>query len=150
MNILRKKIFRIGLDCIILCLLLIMLILSLSSCRSVRTITVPEIHKEVVHQRDTLALKDSVFVHDSITVEIVRGDTTYLYTTRWRTEYRDRWRDRVVDHNILKVDTLTQVVEVEKPPNFINRLRLSIPMAITLTVLLLILSYYIKNRFFRS
>lgn len=150
MNILRKKIFRIGLDCIILILLLIMLILSLSSCRSVRTITVPEIHKEVVHQHDTLALKDSIFVHDSITVEIVRGDTTYLYTTRWRTEYRDRWRDRVVDHNILKVDTLTQVVEVEKPPNFINRLRLSIPMAITLTVLLLILSYYIKYRFFRS
>lgn len=149
MKKLRNNICRI-IDVIILLLLLIMLILSLCSCRSVRTITVPEIHKEVVHQRDTLALKDSVFVHDSITVEIVRGDTTYLYTTRWRTEYRDRWRDRVVDHNILKVDTLTQVVEVEKPPNFINRLRLSIPMAITLTVLLLILSYYIKYRFFRT
>lgn len=150
MNKPRNKIYRIGLDCIILCLLLIMLILSLSSCRSVRTITVPEIHKEVVHQRDTLALKDSVFVHDSITVEIVRGDTTYLYTTRWRTEYRDRWRDRVVKENVFLTDSVPVVVEVEKPPNFINRLRLSIPMAITLTFLLLILSYYIKYRFFRS
>lgn len=150
MNEFKRNYFRNGYVAI-LCLLAFVLNMSMCcSCRSVRTITVPEIHKEIVRQRDTLALKDSIFVHDSITVEIVRGDTTYLYTTRWRTEYRDRWRDRVVDHNILKVDTLTQVVEVEKPPNFINRLRLSIPMAITLTVLILILSYFIKRRFFAS
>lgn len=135
----------------ILCLLIFSLNMSMCcSCRSVRTVTVPEIHKEVVHQRDTLALKDSIFVHDSVSVEIVRGDTTYLYTTRWRTEYRDRWRDRVVKENVFLTDSVPVVVEVEKPPNFINRLRLSITMAFTLTVLLLILSYYIKYRFFRS
>ena len=150
MNEFQKNFNRNGYAAI-LCLLIFSLNMSICcSCRSVRTITVPEIHKEVVHQRDTLALKDSVFVHDSITVEIVRGDTTYLYTTRWRTEYRDRWRDRVVKENVFLTDSVPVVVEVEKPPNFMNRLRLSIPIAITLTVLLLILSYYIKYRFFRS
>lgn len=150
MNTLRNKIFSNCLDLVILFLLLFMLILSMSSCRSVRTIAVPEIHKEVVHQRDTLALKDSIFVHDSVSVEIVRGDTTYLYTTRWRTEYRDRWRDRIVKENVFLTDSVPVIVEVEKPPNFINRLRLSFPMAITLTVLILILSYFIKRRFFAS
>lgn len=149
MNELRDNIYRNGFVCI-LCLLLFVLILSMCSCRSVRTITVPEIHKEVVHQRDTLALKDSIFVLDSVTVEIVRGDTTYLYTTRWRTEYRDRWRDRIVKENVFLTDSVPVIVEVEKPPNFINRLRLSFPMAITLTVLILILSYFIKRRFFAS
>lgn len=146
MNELRDNIYRNGFVCI-LCLLLFVLILSMCSCRSLRTITVPEIHKEVVHQRDTLALKDSIFVHDSISVEIVRGDTTYLYTTRWRTEYRDRWRDRIVKQNVCLTDSVPVVVEVEKPPNFMNRLRLSIPLAITLTLLLLIIIRYIRNRF---
>lgn len=147
MNELRDNIYRNGFVCI-LCLLLFVLILSMCSCRSVRTITVPEIHKEVVHQRDTLALKDSIFVHDSVSVEIVRGDTTYLYTTRWRTEYRDRWRDRVVKENVFLTDSVPVIVEVEKPPNFMNRLRLSIPLAISLTLLLLIIIRYIRNRFF--
>lgn len=146
MNELRDNIYRNGFVRI-LCLLLFMLILGMCSCRSVRTITVPEIHKEVVHQHDTIALKDSIFVHDSVSVEIVRGDTTYLYTTRWRTEYRDRWRDRIVKQNVCLTDSVPVVVEVEKPPNFMNRLRLSIPLAITLTLLLLIIIRYIRNRF---
>lgn len=150
MNEFKRNYFRNGYVAI-LCLLAFVLNMSMCcSCRSVRTITVPEIHKEIVRQRDTLALKDSIFVHDSITVEIVRGDTTYLYTTRWRTEYRDRWRDRIVKENVFLTDSVPVVVEVEKPPNFINRLRLSFPMAITLTVLILILSYFIKRRFFAS
>lgn len=148
MNQFQKNYFRNGYAAI-LCLLAFVLNMSMCcSCRSVRTITVPEIHKEVVHQRDTLALKDSIFVHDSVSVEIVRGDTTYLYTTRWRTEYRDRWRDRVQKQNVYLTDSVPVIVEVEKPPNFMNRLRLSIPLAITLTVLLLIIIRYIRNRFF--
>lgn len=148
MNQFQKNYFRNGYAAI-LCLLAFVLNMSMCcSCRSVRTITVPEIHKEVVHQRDTLALKDSIFVHDSVSVEIVRGDTTYLYTTRWRTEYRDRWRDRVQKQNVWLTDSVPVIVEVEKPPNFMNRLRLSIPLAITLTVLLLIIIRYIRNRFF--
>jgi len=147
MNEFQKNFFCKGYAAI-LCLLAFVLNMSMCcSCRSVRTITVPEIHKEIVRQRDTLALKDSIFVHDSITVEIVRGDTTYLYTTRWRTEYRDRWRDRIVKENVFLTDSVPVIVEVEKPPNFMNRLRLSIPLAITLSFLLFIIIRYIRNRF---
>lgn len=122
-------------------------IMSMFSCTTTRTVTVPEIHKEVVHQHDTLALKDSVFVHDSVTVEIVRGDTTYLYTTRWRTEYRDRWRDRIVDNSLARTDTITQVVEVEKPPNLWQRFRMSLGIGVVIAILLLGVVYYILKRF---
>ena len=148
----REKIYRNGFitAMIIFYALVIIGIMSMCSCTTTRTVTVPEIHKEVVHQHDTLALKDSVFVHDSVTVEIVRGDTTYLYTTRWRTEYRDRWRDRIVDNSLARIDTITQVVEVEKPPNFWHRFKMSLAIGIAFTILFLGISYLLLSRYFRS
>lgn len=145
----RKKIIRNGFATavIIFYALIVIGIMNMCSCTTTRTVTVPEIHKEVVHQHDTLALKDSVFVHDSVTVEIVRGDTTYLYTTRWRTEYRDRWRDRIVDNSLVRTDSITQVVEVEKPPNFWQRHRLSIGSWLLSLVLLTFIILYYYRRF---
>lgn len=145
----REKIIRNGFATavIIFYALIVIGIMNMCSCTTTRTVTVPEIHREVVHQRDTLALKDSVFVHDSVTVEIVRGDTTYLYTTRWRTEYRDRWRDRIVDNSLARTDTITQVVEVEKPPNLWQRFRMSLGIGVVIAILLLGVVYYILKRF---
>lgn len=145
----REKIYRNGFITVMIFFyaLVIIGIMSMCSCTTTRTVTVPEIHKEVVHQHDTLALKDSVFVHDSVTVEIVRGDTTYLYTTRWRTEYRDRWRDRIVDNSLARTDTITQVVEVEKPPNLWQRFRMSLGIGVVIAILLLGVVYYILKRF---
>ena len=145
----RERIIRNGFitAMILFYAMVIIGIMSMCSCTTTRTVTVPEIHKEVVHQHDTLALKDSVFVHDSVTVEIVRGDTTYLYTTRWRTEYRDRWRDRIVDNSLVRTDTITQVVEVEKPPNLWQRFRMSLGIGVVIAILLLGVVYYILKRF---
>ena len=145
----REKIYRNGFITVMIFFyaLVIIGIMSMCSCTTTRTVTVPEIHKEVVHQHDTLALKDSVFVHDSVTVEIVRGDTTYLYTTRWRTEYRDRWRDRIVDNSLARTDNITQVVEVEKPPNLWQRFRMSLGIGVVIAILLLGVVYYILKRF---
>lgn len=145
----REKIYRNGFvtAMIIFYALVIIGIMSMCSCTTTRTVTVPEIHREVVHQHDTLTQKDSVFVHDSVTVEIVRGDTTYLYTTRWRTEYRDRWRDRIVDNSLVRTDTITQVVEVEKPPNLWQRFRMSLGIGVVIAILLLGVVYYILKRF---
>lgn len=145
----RERIIRNGFitAMILFYAMVIIGIMSMCSCTTTRTVTVPEIHKEVVHQHDTLALKDSVFVHDSVTVEIVRGDTTYLYTTRWRTEYRDRWRDRIADNSLVRTDTITQVVEVEKPPNLWQRFRMSLGIGVVIAILLLGVVYYILKRF---
>ena len=89
-------------------------VLAFSSCRSTRYVTVPEYHEVVVHQRDTLSLKDSIFVHDSISVAY-RGDTVSV--KEYHIVYRDRWRDRVQVDSFMQRDTITVVKEVEKPPN---------------------------------
>ena len=54
---------------------------------------------------DTIYLRDSVYVR-----EVMKGDTVYLT----RTQYRDRWRTRLVHDTIRD----TQMVEkvIEKPP----------------------------------
>ena len=93
---------------------LIIAIMSLVSCTTTRTVTVPEYHTIVAHQHDTLNLKDSVYVHDSVSVAM-QGDT--LRIERFNIVYRDRWRDRVHSDTLLKTDTITVVQHVEKPPN---------------------------------
>ena len=50
-------------------------------------------------------------MHDSIFVrEVMRGDTVYLT----RTEYRDRWRTRLVHDTVRHTEYVDRVVE--KPP----------------------------------
>ena len=59
----------------------------------------------VVRSVDTIYLHDSVFVR-----EVMRGDTVYLT----RTEWRDRWRTRVVHDTVRHTEYVDRVVE--KPP----------------------------------
>lgn len=90
----------------------------LTSCRSVRYVSVPEYHQTVVHQRDTVTRIDSVVIHDSVAVnESRRGDTILLTTVKWRTQYRDRWRDRLRTDTFIQRDTVTVVLPADKPPN---------------------------------
>ena len=78
----------------------------------------------VVEVHDTLRQDvfhvDSVFVRDSVRVWL-QGDT--IHETRWRVEYRDRWRDRVQEVIRVQTDTLVKenVVTIERKPTFIQR-----------------------------
>ena len=83
-----------------------------SSCSSTRIVTVPEYHEVVSHQRDTVSLRDSVFVHDSICIAHL-GDT--VLKQEFHTVYRDRWRNVVRVDSFIERDTVTVIVEVEKP-----------------------------------
>ena len=59
-----------------------------------------------IHQTiDTIVMRDSVYVR-----EVMRGDTVYLT----RTEWRDRWRTRVVHDTVRHTEYVDRVVE--KPP----------------------------------
>lgn len=58
-----------------------------SSCRSTCYVPVETVRTE--YKDRTEHLRDSICLHDSITV-VQRGDT--VFKERWRTEYRDRWR----------------------------------------------------------
>lgn len=78
----------------------------------------------VVEVHDTLRRDvfhvDSVFVRDSVRVWL-QGDT--IHETRWRVEYRDRWRDRVQEVIRVQTDTLVKenVVTIERKPTFMQR-----------------------------
>lgn len=78
----------------------------------------------VVEVHDTLRQDvfhvDSVFVRDSVRVWL-QGDT--IHETRWRVEYRDRWRDRVQEVIRVQTDTLVKenVVTIERKPTFMQR-----------------------------
>lgn len=78
----------------------------------------------VVEVHDTLRQDvfhvDSVFVRDSVRVWL-QGDT--IHETRWRVEYRDRWRDRVQEVVRVQTDTLIKenVVTIERKPTIMQR-----------------------------
>ena len=75
-------------------LLAIAICAMLPSCKRVEYVTIPEYHTDTL--RTIQLQKDSVYLRDSVYVtRELRGDTLYLTTDRWRTEYRDR----------LKIDT---------------------------------------------
>ena len=78
----------------------------------------------VVEVHDTLRQDvfhvDSVFVRDSVRVWL-QGDT--IHETRWRVEYRDRWRDRVQEVIRVQTDTLVKenVVTIVRKPTIMQR-----------------------------
>ena len=81
----------------------------LPSCRSVDP-SLYTLHRDsvayTIHQTiDTIVMHDSVYVR-----EVMRGDTVYLT----RTEWRDRWRTRVVHDTVRHTEYVDRVVE--KPP----------------------------------
>ena len=79
---------------------------SASSVQEFGSSEVQDVQKfSVARSVDTIYLHDSVFVR-----EVMRGDTVYLT----RTEWRDRWRTRVVHDTVRHTEYVDRVVE--KPP----------------------------------
>ena len=94
---------------IVLALSMATILLALPSCRSVNP-CLSTIHRDsvayTIHQTiDTIVMHDSVYVR-----EVQRGDTVYLT----RTEWRDRWRTRLVHDTVRHTEYVDRVVE--KPP----------------------------------
>ena len=103
-----KKLFSKS-STIALALSMATILLALPSCRSVNP-CLSTIHRDsvayTIHQTiDTIVMHDSVYVR-----EVQRGDTVYLT----RTEWRNRWRTRVVHDTVRHTEYVDRVVE--KPP----------------------------------
>ena len=94
---------------IVLTLNLVITLLVLQSCKSASPIVVSALgisaEQSVSHTTDTIYRHDSVYVR-----EVMRGDTVYLT----RTEWRDRWRTRLVHDTVRHTEYVDRVVE--KPP----------------------------------
>ena len=74
----------------------------LSSCKT-KYVAVPEYHEVFVNKHDTLVARDSIYIKDSFYVE-KSGDTIATYRTRYI--YIDRWRDKIISRDSIKVDSV--------------------------------------------
>ena len=102
---------------------LIIILLLLTGCATHRE----RVQYVTVERHDTLTLErvltDSIHVHDSVTVYQL-GDT--IVKTRWRVEYRDRWREKVRDVVRVERDTVrvTDTVVKEYRPTLWQRVKM--------------------------
>lgn len=106
------------------------------SCKTTEYIPVEKVKTEYISSKDTVIIKDSVFVN-----QYIKGDTVY--------RDRDRWHNRIVIKNdtIVKVDSIPVIKEVEKPVYVEKKLNIVQKTAMytgTLTIFLLILFVLVK------
>lgn len=116
------------------------LMLSVVSC-SPKTIYVPDVHYEYITKTDTFIKIDSVNIKDSIYVT-QKGDTVRI--ERWRVEYRDRWREKIVRDTVIRTDTISVPYPVEKKLMIKERFDMYLDfMGIFFIVLLVLIAGYV-------
>ena len=86
----------------------------LTSCKT-KYVTVPEYHTVVVNKHDTMITRDSIYMKDSIYMW-KQGDT--IWKEKVSILYRDRWRDRIVYRDSVKVDSIRVPYPVERQATF--------------------------------
>jgi hypothetical protein len=102
--------YRFLLTYFVLVLLLIVALL-FSSCAT-KVITVPEVRTEYVVKTDSFVKKDSIYINDSVFIR-EKGDTVWV--EKFKTIFKDRIRMVVERDTFMRCDTISQVIEVEKP-----------------------------------
>lgn len=122
-----------------------------SACKSHKTIEQNSVTKDTVVVNHTR--HDSVYIesikHDSIYVR-EKGDTVLI--EKWHTQYRDRWRDRLVYDSIYIAhrDTVvqTKIVEVKASLSWWQQTRLHIAnillYALSITAIIYGVKWYLK------
>lgn len=111
-------------------LLFLLLTLLVGGCTSTRYVPVETVRVDSVFvakvERDSIYERDSVFV-------AVKADT--VFKQRLKYVYRDRWVHDTV--NVVRRDTVTKVVEVEKELSFWQQRKIELGGAAMLTALFL-------------
>jgi len=103
--------------------------------------TVVQHDTTVVHRRDSIRLRDSIYVR-----EWVRGDTVYVDRFRDRFVYRDRWRDSIrVQHDTTAVER-TREVKVERPWAWYDRAALWIGRLAFLALVIYFVILFINRK----
>lgn len=127
-------------------LLGLMLLGMLTSCKT-KYVVVPEWHEVIVNKHDTLMTRDSIYERDSIYI-IKSGDTVTTYRIKY--VYMDRWRDRVVYRDSLRVDSVRVPYPVEKKLGLWDRTVLAVAkpiIALVIVALALLLIRYLIRRY---
>lgn len=98
-----KKIYLLG---------MVLAMLSLAGCKTVKFVPVPEYHTLYKTRVDTVQRWDSVYFRDSVYMA-VKGDTVYLTKTHWRERFRNAYHIKV--DTIMQLDSIRVPYPVEKP-----------------------------------
>ena len=95
---------------IIKVLIFILLLSMLTGCKT-KYVSVPEYHTEYRTRIDSILKRDSVWIHDSVSVW-TKNDT--VYKGRWHTEWRRHNTDKICHDTILKTDSVRVPYPIEK------------------------------------
>jgi hypothetical protein len=94
--------------------ILLTLVLFIASCKQTEYVTIPSLERDSIYitktERDTLLVRDSVFVKD-------RGDTVYV--EKWKTIYKSRVSTDTM--YIERTDSIPYPVEVVKERRYIPK-----------------------------
>lgn len=93
-------------------LFLFFVLMSLTGCRTVKFVPVPEYHTLYKTRVDTVQRLDSVYFRDSVFIS-AKGDTVYLTKTHWRERFRNVYHVKV--DTIMQRDSIRVPYAVEKP-----------------------------------
>lgn len=117
----------------------------MTSCTTTKYVEVPV--TKYVTRNSTDSVRDSIYVHDSVTVWM-RGDT--VFRDRWHTKFVDRWRNSVksdtVRDTIAKPVYITEAKEVEKPLTWFHRVMLGSGKVLCIALVLAGVAIAIKRR----
>lgn len=102
-NMKGKKIYLLG---------MVLAMLSLTGCKTVKFVPVPEYHTVYKMRVDTVQRWDSVYFRDSVYMA-AKGDTVYLTKTQWRERFRNVYHIKA--DTVMQRDSIPVPYPVEKP-----------------------------------
>lgn len=93
-------------------LVMVLMLLALAGCKTVKFVPVPEYHTLYKMRVDTVQRWDSVYFRDSVFIA-AKGDTVYLTKTQWRERFRNVYHVKV--DTVLQRDSIPVPYPAEKP-----------------------------------
>lgn len=118
----------------------------LTGCRSVKYVSVPEYHTEYKVRTDSFIKRDSVWVHDSVSVWM-KGDT--VFKDKVRTKHEDHYIYTNKTDTVMKTDSVRVPFPVEKKLGRWEQIKVDyfVPICCVSAIILLSLLWLIKRRF---
>lgn len=123
-------------------ILLALVLYGMTSCTSVKYVPVERIKTDSVRVVDVQ--RDSIYVQDSV---IVREKADTIFVTRWRTEYREALRVDTVQ--IVRTDSVQNVVEVERELSKLQQTQMDIGRGVMWAVPILIALWLLYRKFLK-
>ncbi len=91
---------------------MVLTLLSLTGCKTVKFVPVPEYHTLYKTRVDTVQRWDSVYCRDSV-FTAAKGDSVFLTKTHWRERFRNVYHIKA--DTVMQCDSIRVPYPVEKP-----------------------------------